>query len=145
MGVTEELATFASTLQFDRLPAPVVHEAKRSVLDWFGVALGGSHHEAVDIMDSLLKEMGGNEAATVVGRGSRNSLLFAALLNGQMSHVLDYDDTHLSTITHFSSAMAPAILALGETNRVDGKEFIASFAAGFEVGARVGLAVCPGH
>jgi len=145
MGLTEELASFVASLRYEALPPPVVHEAKRSVLDFFGVALGGCRHEAVDIMEAVLLETGGKESATVIGRGKRASLLHAAMLNWQMAHVLDYDDTHLETVIHISSPVIPPLLALSESRRTDGREFIAAFVAGFEVAARVGLAISPAH
>ena len=37
----------------------------------------------------------------------------AALVNGTLCHVLDYDDTHPDSVVHVSAAVTPAALAAG--------------------------------
>jgi len=39
-NLAEEMAEFAVGLRFEDLPAPVVHEVKRRVIDSLGCALG---------------------------------------------------------------------------------------------------------
>ena len=41
---------------------------------------------------SEAKEQGGNRQATIVGDGLKTSVSQAALINGTVSHALDYDD-----------------------------------------------------
>jgi len=37
--------------------------------------------------------MGGEKQATILGCGLKTNAMFAALVNGTMSHALDFDDT----------------------------------------------------
>ena len=46
MNVTQQLAEFVVRARFEDVPANAVHEAKRSLLHWIGVAVGGSHEQS---------------------------------------------------------------------------------------------------
>ena len=146
-GITTELARFLSGMRYQDLSPQAVHEARRAVLDWVGCALAGSTHPTVNILISTFEDFGSVPAATVLGRrGRRLSLLDAAVANGQMGHVLDFDDTHLGgVILHTSTATLPALFALGERRRSSGREVIVALAAAFEAGIRVGQAATSHH
>ena len=60
-----------------------------------------------------------------------------------LAHVFDWDDTLLPTRAHLGAALLPAILAAGETRGWTFGQVIAAFAVGFEIAARVNLAVYP--
>ena len=146
-GVTGALARFLAGIRYEDLPPAAVHEAKRAVLDWIGCALAGSTHPTVDVMLATLEALGSVPAATVLGRrGLRLGLLDAPVANGQMGHVLDFDDTHLGgVILHTSTATLPALFALGEWRKSSGRDVIVALAAAFEAGIRVGQAATSHH
>ena len=48
-GITRSLARYVVATQFEELPAAVRREALRSLLNWMGVAVGGSRHETIEI------------------------------------------------------------------------------------------------
>src|SRR5258707_1094158 len=98
--VTRELAHYLVTANFDDLPANVRREGVRTMLNWVGVAIGGSHHQTVDIAASALAPFSGPAQASLLGRKERFDIMNAAFLNGVSSHIFDYDDTHLKTIIH---------------------------------------------
>jgi 2-methylcitrate dehydratase PrpD len=145
-GATLELAAFASGLTYERLSEPVRREARRCLLDFLGTALGGSPQPVVDIMLRAAAVWQSAPQATVLGRNSKVDLLTAALVNGAMAHVHDFDDTHLASIVHPTSPLWPAILALAEVRGgVSGERCVAAFVAGFEVECRVGAVAFPSH
>ena len=47
--VTRRLAHYLVTARYEDLPANVRKEGVRTLLNWVGVAIGGSRHETVDI------------------------------------------------------------------------------------------------
>jgi 2-methylcitrate dehydratase PrpD len=147
LKLTSALAQFLSGIQFEDLPERAVHEARRAVLDWVGCALAGSRHETVGRVLAAFDALGTTPAATVLGHGGRKlGLLDAAVANGQMGHVLDFDDTHLGgVILHTSTATLPALFALGEQRRSSGRAVITALAAAFEAGIRVGQAATSHH
>ncbi len=145
MEVTKTLAQFVVDSRYDAIPDKVRHEARRSVLNWLGCAIGASHHEGIDIALAALGEFSGPAQATVLGRGNRVDIMHAALLNGISSHMFDFDDTHLKTVIHPSGPVASALLALAEYRPMSGADFLHAFILGVEVECRIGNAVYPSH
>lgn len=145
MQVTAELARFVNVTNFDALPADVVSEGKRSLLNWLGVAIGAIRHESIDILLRLAAETGGSPTATVFGRPERVDALNGALINGMSSHVFDFDDTHLRTVIHPSAPIAPAALALAEWKDGSPRDVLTAFILGIEACLRIGNSVCPEH
>ncbi len=143
--VTRRLARYVLGLKYDALPAAVTKEARRTLLNWMGCAIGGSRHETVEIAIGALSPFFGAPRASVLGRRERTDMLHAALFNGISSHVFDFDDTHLKTVIHPAGPVVSAILALSEDRPVSGREFIAAMVAGIETECRIGSAVYPAH
>jgi 2-methylcitrate dehydratase PrpD len=143
--VTKILAHYIVTSGYDDLPANVRKEGVRTMLNWVGVAIGGSHHQTVDIAASALAPFSGPAQASLLGRKERFDIMNAAFLNGVSSHIFDYDDTHLKTIIHPAGPVASAILALSEMQPVSGKDFLNALVLGVETECRIGNAVYPNH
>jgi 2-methylcitrate dehydratase PrpD len=142
---TKALCRHLAAVQFGDLSAAAISEARRGVLDWLGCALAGSGHKTITTLLSVLQETSGRPQATVFGRGLRLGLLDAPLANGQMGHVLDYDDTHMGgVVLHTSSPVLAALFALAERAPVTGADFMLAYAVGFEAGVRSGR-TAPGH
>ena len=64
----------------------------------------------------------------------------AALLNGVLTHGLDYDDTHMAGVIHLSVSVLPAVLALAGQRGASGAEMLAAYIAALEAGARISSA-----
>ncbi|HZM45044.1 MAG TPA: MmgE/PrpD family protein, partial [Burkholderiales bacterium] len=64
--VAENLGTYASTLRYEDLPAEVVHQAKRLVLDTLGCAFGGYDSEPARIARDLAGTVSSTQPATVL-------------------------------------------------------------------------------
>jgi len=145
LGITEKLAGYLADLQFEDLPDDVIHECRRGILDWLGCALAGSEHATLDTLTGVLGAISPNGGSTVIGRKMKLGLLEAAIANGQMGHVLDYDDTHLGGGgVHTSGPVMASMLPLGESRGVSGKDFMVSYAVGFEAATRTGCGM-PNH
>jgi 2-methylcitrate dehydratase PrpD len=143
--LTKTLAAHLAAAQFVDLSPAARHAARRGVLDWLGCALAACRHPTVTTLIDVLAETGGRPQATVLGRGLRLGLLDAPLANGQMGHVLDFDDTHMGgVVLHTSSPVLAALLALAERAPVSGAELMLAYAVGFEAGVRSGR-TAPGH
>lgn len=147
MGATGELSRFVAGLDAKDIPDPVMHQAKRCLIDWLGVTLAGSADPSVDVLCAVSDELGSGGAASVLGRGQKAGVLFAALTNGYSAHVLDYDDTYnpARTTVHGSAPVWPVVVALSEQSRVDGRRALAAFVAGFETEVRIAVAAGPAH
>src|SRR5215217_1045703 len=142
---TRRLAEFVTNTRLEDVPAATRREAKRAILDNLGVALGAADDPGVAIARRVALELGGNPQATLWADGRRTSVTHAALVNGIMSHILDYDDTHLPTILHPSGPLVNAAIPLAEWRGSSGRDVLAAYLLGFEVEARVSLSVYPEH
>ena len=143
--VTRQLARYVVASEREDLPSSVRKEATRTLLNWLGCAIGGSHHETLDHAIAALSPFSGPAQATVLGRKQRFDVLTAALMNGISSHIFDFDDTHLRTIVHPAGPVASAILAFSEYQPVSGADFLHALVLGVEVECRIANAVYPAH
>lgn len=145
LDTTRDLSDFLSRFTLADMPDAAVHAARRGLIDWMGCALAGSGHPTITTLLSVLDAAGGRPQATVLGRGSQLGLLEAPIANGQMGHILDYDDTHMAgVVLHASSPILSALFALADRGGVSGETLVLAYAAGFEAGVRAGQAA-PGH
>ena len=136
--MVNQLAEFASTVSFDRLPTEVRVHAKYVWLDAVGVILAGSAEPYV----ARLAERVASEAgeATILRRGCpRADVRSAALVNGTAGTALELDEGHRPT-GHPAIYAIPALLAAAEGADADGKDIVSSLVAAYEVGARIGAA-----
>jgi 2-methylcitrate dehydratase PrpD len=144
-GVSEGLARFVVATRWGDIPSPVRHQAKRSFMNFFAVALAGCRTAPVEMALRSLAEFSGGKQATVIGRRERIDALSAAFLNAAGANVHDFCDTHLRTVIHPTAPVAPALLALAELQQVSGSELLLAFILGNEIQARIGLAISPSH
>jgi 2-methylcitrate dehydratase PrpD len=140
MKTTERLAQFIVQHQFSDLPEEIVKIGKYTITDALGCCLAGyrTAREECTWIVNLVKELGGRAEATVFLDGFRTSAPMAALANGTMIHTVDFDDTHMGSISHFSASLVPTVFSLSERLHADGPTLLEAFVVGFEVGARVG-------
>jgi 2-methylcitrate dehydratase PrpD len=141
--VTQTLARYLVAARFEDLPEAARKEAARSLLNWMGVAVGGSHHEAVEIALATVSPFSGPAQAGIFGRKERLDIMNAVLLNGISSHVFDFDDTDLATAVHPSAPVIPVLLALAEFRKASGPDFINAMVLGIEAECRIARAVTP--
>jgi len=145
LNLTRDFADFLARFRFEDLSERAVHEARRGLIDWIGCALAGSSHPTIDTLLSVLTNISGRPQAMVLGRKLKLGPMEAALANGQMGHMLDYDDTHMGgVVLHTSGPILAALFPLLERGGIGGRDLICAYAAGFEAGVRVGQAA-PGH
>jgi 2-methylcitrate dehydratase PrpD len=143
--LTKTLAAHLAAARFGDLSEAARHAARRGVLDWIGCALAACRHPTVSTLIDVLAETGGRPQATVLGRSLRLGLADAPLANGQMGHLLDFDDTHMGgVVLHTSSPVLAGLLALAERAPVSGADLMLAYAVGFEAGVRCGR-TAPGH
>ena len=136
--LTLRLAEFVRDTGYDALPPATLQAARRSLINFLGVTIGGSHHEEVEAALQSLLALGGSGDVPVLGRTERVDAMSAALINGIGSAVLDFDSTQMKrTNIHPSGPVLPALLAIAEINPVSGRDFLTAFVLGVEVACRV--------
>ncbi len=142
-GVTDRLADYALTLEYDQIPAQVIDRTKQLFLDFLGVAFGG--REVADSTDPVIKGVselsrGATGSSTVLGEKNLYPPHYAALLNATMAHSMDFDDTHRESILHPGTPLFSTLLALAEETGASGIDFLTAAVAGYDIGNKLGKA-----
>lgn len=139
-STTQQLADFAATTCYEDLPAKVVHDAKRVILDTLACGVGGYWQKKSKIVIDVMRDLGGSPEATLLVTGDKISCANAAYANAEMANALDFDETFMN-LAHFANVMLANALAVGERVGATGKDLLAAFAVGFDVTARLALAI----
>ncbi len=141
--LTRHLASFCHGLRYETLPPEVVERTKYFFLDYLGVAVRGSLSDSSQPLYRMAAGLSGTGASTVLGHKEKAGVPYAALLNGTAAHSLELDDTHQGGSIHLGVSVFSAALAVAEQRGASGKDFIAAAVAGFEVAARLAMALRP--
>jgi len=144
-SVTQSLAEFIVKSDSAALPAWSVHEAKRTLLNMLAISLSASRSEGAGILLEWAQEEGAAERTSVIGSHLKTSPGNAALVNGFLAHLQDYDDTHFPTILHPTAPVWPAVLAMAEDLGASGSQALGAFVLGAETACRVAMSVHPWH
>jgi len=144
-SVTEQWSARFIGTSFAHLPADVVELAKRALLDYLGVAIGGASLPMAQIATAYVVEMGGRPDASLILDDRRLPAVNAALVNGVYGHALDMDDGHRMAAGHPGVATLPAALATAERHGASGPELLRALVLGYEVFVRIGAHLNPAH
>ncbi|MBB3994516.1 2-methylcitrate dehydratase PrpD [Sulfitobacter undariae] len=132
MGLTQQLVKFCTA----EVPEIAAAMMRLSLYDWAACGIAGAKEpEFAAFRRALMVDEG---PAHVFG-GDEAGAATAALVNGTLSHALDYDDTHFAHIGHPSVAVLPAVMALAETLDTPLTEAIDAATIGVEASIMVGL------
>jgi 2-methylcitrate dehydratase PrpD len=142
---TRTLLDFVRNTEAGDIPADVLHESTRCLLDHFGLAIAGAQEPAARITREQCGLLGGEPQALVLGTAHRLRVTDAALVNGIACHALDFDDTHVPTILHPTTTLYAAGTALAELRGTRGIDLLAAHALGYELAARASNALYPEH
>ena len=106
-----------------------------SVLDWAACGLAGA---AEGSFDGFVTANATQGPCQILGGGT-GSPTNAALINGTLSHALDFDDTHFAHIGHPSVAVVSAALAISQHVDTSVPDMIDAALIGAESSVHVGL------
>jgi 2-methylcitrate dehydratase PrpD len=135
-----QLAALAADTARTGLPTELRTDMAGRMVDLLGNCLAARGEEPGRIVSALVAEWGGAPTATAVGSPTKLPAPSAALVNGTLAHSLDFDDTHLPSVLHPSSAVLPAALAVAEATGASGPALLDAATVGVEVTCRLGLA-----
>jgi len=136
---TRTLSEFLASIRYEDIPQRVVERTEDLFLDWLASALAGKGARPTVVMEKFADAMGPQAGACeILVSRRKSSPLFAALVNGAASHVVEQDDLHNSSVLHPGTVVFPAVLAAAQETGASGREFIAASVAGYECGVRVG-------
>src|SRR5437879_3068118 len=135
--VAETLARYATGLKYEDLPAEVVRETKRYMIDSIGCGLGGFGAEPSQIANKLAAGVSAVRGATVMCSGVKTSPDLAVFANGVMIRYLDFNDGYLSLGGGHPSDTIASLLSTAEVMGRSGRDLIAGTVLTYEVFCRV--------
>jgi 2-methylcitrate dehydratase len=134
--LADRLASFALGCRFEDLPAKVVVEARRRLLDSLACAAAALVEPAPSVVRRVAVRYSGQPSASLIG-GGRSAPDWAAFANGVHIRYLDCNDTYLSLEPAHPSDNWAAVMAAGEVAGADGRAWIVAAAAAYEVQCRL--------
>jgi 2-methylcitrate dehydratase PrpD len=141
--VAERLAEEVTALRTTSIPPEVLGRANALLLDFLGVTLAGVPEESSRALRRGLERLGLRGDGTVLGTTERLPPPQAALANGAAAHAIEMDDTHLGGSIHLGASVFSAGLATAELTGASGEALLRAAVAGYEVTARLAMAVGP--
>lgn len=137
MTEIQNLARFVGRATVADMSPAALEQLKIRVLDTLGVAIAAQDAEPMQAIRQLLEELGGAEQATMIG-GGKIPADRAAFYNSALSRYLDFMDAYLAKgETNHPSDNMGAVLAAAETSEASGADFLAAFAAAYQVHTRL--------
>jgi len=135
--IAENLAEYATTLKFEDLPAEVVHNTKRIIMDTLGCAFGGFGSEPATMARELAADITSRQPATIFCSGQQTSLDLAVFVNGIMIRYLDFNDGYISKGSGHPSDSIGALLSSAEIAHAGGRELIVATVIAYEIFCRL--------
>jgi 2-methylcitrate dehydratase PrpD len=139
-SVMPKLSTFVANMRYDSIPPKALDTAKTAIMDCLGVAVAGGREQSAQICGRFAREERAKEETTIYGQRFRSSVLQGAFVNGTAAHAHDFDHSFVQG-GQPTSPIIPAVFAVGEALNASGKQILEAYVAGFEVTARLILAV----
>src|SRR5450759_5590253 len=144
MYVVERFAGFAESFRTRPLAPPVLHHAKRAVIDWYAALLPGTVVPPATLLErALAEEIGRGESRLALGQ--RATVRAAALINGAAAHTVEVDDIFRDGIYHPGAPTIAAALALAQTRGASGEAFLRAIIVGYEISTRIAAAMGRAH
>jgi 2-methylcitrate dehydratase len=129
---TKSMAEFAAGLGYQDLPAAVVHDCKRRIIDTIGCALAAFDERPVGIARAVAQRATVAGGAHVIGTTHRTLPELAAFANSVASRFIEGNDTYPGGGGHPSDCLLP-ILAVAEAAGAGAQTTIAAIVLGYEV------------
>ncbi|HKU69606.1 MAG TPA: MmgE/PrpD family protein [Burkholderiales bacterium] len=130
---TEKIARYATSLRYEDVTPAALHMGKKLLIDAVGCAIGGYNGAPSVIARKLASQASGKQPARVLGSSQPTSMEAATFANSVMLRYLDFNDTYTSIGEGHPSDALPAVLAVADAYRMDGKQVLLAMTAAYEI------------
>lgn len=140
-GATKTLAKFAVQLEFEKIPENILDYLKLLFLDGVGCCIHGNTLQWTKTLRDVVTNKEDIKQCSIIGTNKKTTLLNAVLINSTAGHGFESDDIHRESILHPNSIIVPVSINVAEKiGNINGKKFLTSIVAGYEVATRIGSA-----
>lgn len=137
----QRVSEFIHRTRWSDLPARVVRQAKRCLLDLYACTYAGLDARSSAIARRFAVSLGGREESRLFGETRRVPLPLAVYANTTACEALDCDDGYNLIKGHPGAFLFPVILGFADRQPLSGSETLEALVVGYEVGIRAGLLV----
>jgi 2-methylcitrate dehydratase len=142
--VAERLVDLAGQVRFEDLPAEVIREAGRRLLDALGCMVAGSKGSTTTQVTRAAVALESAAESTILGTDKFTSCEKATLVNCTALRFFDYMDGHPGPYPCHVCFNIPPILAVGERVSANGKQIVTAIVRAYEIMPRFqDMAVLP--
>jgi len=139
-SISRVISEFSQNLCFEDLSISLKEFARYHILDVIGAAIAATQTNFSRNALAGLSPLSESGNSSLIGLPNKLSLRDAILMNGILSHGLDYDDTHTESQVHPTVNAFPCALGLAEFLNSSGKELLTAYVLGGEIATRIGIA-----
>ena len=137
-SVAEHLAERVATLRVEKLPPTVRRKCEDLLIDVAGLCVAARN---TDYISSAIAGCDDEGPCTALGHARTFSAASAAFINGTAAHGEDFDDTFEGGPVHAGAVIVPAVLAVCERHRCEGRAALLGIAVGTEVMCRLSTVI----
>ena len=137
--VSETITDFLNEVSDNSISNSSKDIFKICLADWISVSIAANDNNVSKVILSLLEDNKESNDSFVFGTKLYASPRIAALINGTISHALDYDDTHFDYLGHPSVVVISAALAIADKYKLNFNKFMKAVIIGMEVSCRIGV------
>jgi len=129
---------FASyVINTKHIPKESLHEAKRRILDSFGVMYLAFHEDTPKAARNYAYMFGSHDGASLFGLNFKTNPEIAAFANGVLVRYLDFNDTYLSKEPLHPSDVIPGLLSIAEWKKLNGQKLLEAIVIAYEIGVNL--------
>ena len=118
--------------------------AHREFVDTVAVMVPGAIEPVAEKLFSVVAPWG-EGPCTVFGQSTQLAAPWAAMVNGTIAHVLDFDDNFDPPKAHPTTVLLPAIMAVAEQEKLSGEACLDAYIVGLQILGRIGQGLNPTH
>lgn len=139
----ETLSDWVVGLNAKTIPPAELELARARIADTAGLLVAGHVTEAAAAAVQLARVSASAKSeagATIIGQSGAWPFPWAAFVHGVVAHCRDFDDTFPQSVIHPGSTIVSTAMAVGEALRASDDDILTAVVAGYEIGARLGMA-----
>ena len=135
MTILQEYVDWVQRTQFEQIPDKLLTLAKYSIIDTIAVSYYARSTPGNDVLYNYAASRQSSSVAACISFPGKMSATDAALVNGYLAHLDDYDEVSLPG--HTGVIMVPAVMAMAEMTSASGKEALRAYVLGAELGFKI--------
>ena len=139
MYLSKKIAAFCHNFKELGIPNSVYDKATEGIIDGTGVGMAAKNYDFTKSIMNTLLQLSEKGDVSIFGHKLRLSVRDSVVANSALIHGLDFDDTHIGSVTHCTASLWPTCYALGVSMNKSGRDTLNAYILGYEVATRLGL------